>query len=212
LMENVRYAAAPPLLTFNPKLPPGLDQVIQKALEKEPELRYRRGKEFAAAIDRAMKGGYIEVQDIKSSRKADLLRPIEFFHSFSRAEIEEVTRYGTFIRYGKSQVIVREGDVDTTFFILLSGSVRVIKNNKKIADLNRGACFGEMGAFTRTPRTAHVVAREPCIVLKLDLKVLERDCPELKLKFYQVFIETLINRLEETTKRLSAIEKPSLEN
>jgi len=205
LMEAVRYAEAPSILAYNSKLPPGLDQVIQKALEKEPELRYRRGRDFAAAVDAAMKGGRIEAQDIKPSRKTDLLRPIEFFRSFSRQEIEQVTMYGTFIRYSKSQVIVREGDVDTTFFILLSGSVRVIKNNKRIADLDAGACFGEMGAFTRTARTAHVVAKQPCIVLKLDLKVLERECPELKVKFYQVFIETLINRLEETTKRLSAV-------
>lgn len=205
LMESVRYAEAPSILAYNSKLPSGLDQVIQKALEKEPELRYRRGRDFAGAIEAAMKGGRIEVQDIKPSRKTDLLRPIEFFRSFSRQEIEQVTMYGTFIRYSKSQVIVREGDVDTTFFILLSGSVRVIKNNKRIADLEAGACFGEMGAFTKTPRTAHVVARQPCIVLKLDLKVLERECPELKVKFYQVFIETLINRLEETTKRLSAV-------
>ncbi len=60
-----------------------------------------------------------------------------------------------------------------------------------------------MGAFTRTARTAHVIARQPCIVLKLDLKVLERQSPPLRLKIYQVFIETLIVRLEKTTKRLS---------
>jgi CRP-like cAMP-binding protein len=65
-----------------------------------------------------------------------------------------------------------------------------------------------MGAFTMTPRTAHVIARQPCIVLKLDLKVLERESPELKIKFYQVFIETLIQRLEITTRRLSAEARP----
>lgn len=60
-----------------------------------------------------------------------------------------------------------------------------------------------MGAINKTPRTAHVVAKEPCLVLKLDLKVLERESPDLKVKFYQVFIETLVQRLEETTKRVS---------
>jgi len=203
LMENIRYAPAPSILAFDPNLPPGLDQVIQRALEKEPELRYRSGKDFAADVEQAMKGGSIAARDDRASRKAYLLRPIEFFRPFSRKEIEEVTRLGTFIRYDKSQVVVREGDVDTTFFVLLSGSVRVIKNNRKIADLEKGACFGEMGAFTNTARTAHVIAREPCIVLKLDLKVLERESQQLRMKFYQVFIETLIKRLEETTRRLS---------
>lgn len=203
LMDNIRYAAAPSLLHFNPTLPAGLDHVIQRCLEKEPELRYASGKDLAEEIDRAMRGISITVKDIKATRKAYLLKSVEFFRSFSRKEIEGVTRFGSFIRYDAQQVILREGDVDTTFFILLTGSVTVIKNNRKIADLLRGACFGEMGAFTKTPRTAHVVAREPCIVLKLDLKVLERESPDLRLKFYQVFIETLIHRLEATTRRLS---------
>jgi eukaryotic-like serine/threonine-protein kinase len=209
LMDNIRYAPAPSLLSFNPKLPAGLDQVIQRALEKEPELRYRAGREFADELERAMKGMQIPVRDLKATKKAYLLKAIDFFRPFSRLEIEEVTQYGTFIRYEPGQVIVREGDVDTTFFVILNGTVRVIKNNRKIADLPKGSCFGEMGAFTKTPRTAHVVAREPCIVLKLDLKLLERESPDLKLKFYQVFIETLISRLEITTKRLSGEKKDS---
>lgn len=204
LMDNIRYAAAPSVLTFNPELPPGLDHVFQRALDKEPELRYKSGKEFAEAIDDALKGKTIPARDLKASKKVDLIRPIEFFRTFSRREIEQIIRFGTFIRYDSSQVIVREGDVDSTFFILLSGLVRVIKNNRKVVDLHRGACFGEMGALTNTPRTAHVIARAPCIVLKLDLKILERESLDLKLKVYQVFVETLIKRLEQTTKRLTS--------
>lgn len=203
LMENIRYAATPSILSFNPKLPASLDRVIHRALEKEPALRYQSGKEFASDIEQVMAGKSIAVHDIKATRKADLLKPLEFFKGFTRKEIEELTRHGVFIRYSKSQVIVREGDVDTTFFILLAGTVRVIKNGRKITDLSKGACFGEMGAVNKTPRTAHVIAREPCIVLKLDLKVLDRESPDLKTKFYQVFIETLIQRLEQTTKMLS---------
>jgi serine/threonine-protein kinase len=150
-----------------------------------------------------MRGDTIAVHDIRAAKKAALLKSVEFFRTFDRREIQEVTRYGTFIRYEPSQVILREGDVDTTFFILLSGAVRVIKNSRKIADLFKGACFGEMGAFTKTARTAHVIARQPCVVLKLDLKVLERQSPPLRLKIYQVFIETLIARLEKTTRKLS---------
>lgn len=209
LMENIRYAPAPSLLAFEPSLPMGLDQVIQRALEKEPELRYKSGAEFAEEIQHALRGDRIAVRDIKAGKKATLLKSVDFFRPFDRKEIEEISRFGKFIRYEQSQVIVREGDVDTTFFVLLSGTVRVIKNSRKIVSLATGACFGEMGAFTNTPRTAHVIAREPCIVLKLDLKVLERESPQLKIKFYQVFIETLINRLERTTRLLSIAQRPN---
>ncbi len=64
---------------YNAKLPSALDQVLQRALEKEPELRYRTGKEFAEDIDRAMKGAPIEVHDIKATKQATLLKSVEFF-------------------------------------------------------------------------------------------------------------------------------------
>ena len=204
LLDNVRYAPAPSLLKLNPNLPAGIEHVIQRALEKEPDLRYESGREFADAIDQAIKGKPIPVTDLKASKKASLLRPMEFFRPFNRQEIEEITRIGTFIRYEKSQVIVREGDVDTTFFVLLKGRVRVFKGNQGIADLPEGACFGEMGAFMKTPGTANVIARASCIVLKVDLKVLEREKSELRLKFYEIFLRALIERLDKTTRRLSS--------
>jgi serine/threonine protein kinase len=204
LMDNIRYSPPPSLLKAHPGLPPNLDLVIQRALEKEPELRYKNGKDFADALESAMTGKAFQAQDFKASRKADLLKAVEFFRPFSIKEVEEIVRVGKFIRYERSQVILKDGDLDTTFFILLKGRVRVIKNNRKVADLTSGACFGEMGAVTRSPRSAHVVAREPSIVLKLDLRVFDRELPDLKMKFYQVFIETLVDRLAMTTRRLSA--------
>ena len=207
LMDNIRYSPPPSINKIRPGLPEGLDLVIQRALEKEPDQRYPTGEEFAEEIQRSMEGKRIPVRDLKAAKKADLLKSVDFFRAFSRTEIEEVAKFGTFIRYHKSQVIVREGDIDTTFFVLLYGRVRVVQNKRRIVDLLAGACFGEMGAVTRTPRTAHVIAREACIVLKLDLKILERESPALKMKFYEIFMRTLIERLEKTTRRLSSDRK-----
>lgn len=209
LMDNIRYSPPPSIHKVRPGLPEGLDLVIQRALEKEPDLRYPTGEEFAEEIQRAMQGKRIPVRDLKAAKKADLLKSVDFFRSFSRSEIEEVAKLGTFIRYHKNQVIVREGDVDTTFFVLLYGKVRVVQNKRRIADLPAGACFGEMGAVTRTPRTAHVIAKDACIVLKLDLKGLERESPKLRMKFYEIFMRTLIERLEQTTRRLSSDRRKS---
>ncbi|MFC1834452.1 protein kinase [Thermodesulfobacteriota bacterium] len=202
LMDNIRYAPPPSILDVNPALPPGIDLVLQKVLEKEPELRYQSGAEFAGEIARAMKGERITLDDIKASRKAEILKSVDFFRPFSRKEIADIVRFGKFRRYDKNLVILKEGDVDTTLFVLLHGRARVIRNKKKIADLPVGACFGEMGAFTKMPRTAHVIAKDACLVLKLDLKLVDRETDQLRLKFYRTVMKTLIERLEETTRRL----------
>jgi CRP-like cAMP-binding protein len=34
--------------------------------------------------------------------------------------------------------------------------------------LTRGDCFGEIAALSRTPRTATVIAQEPCRLLRLE--------------------------------------------
>ncbi len=211
LMDCIRSGKTPSVLDYNPKLPPQLDHVLGRMLSKDPEMRFDSGKEFADAIDRAMKGETMTVLgDLrKASEKAKLLQSVKFFQAFTKSEIEQVCRIGRFVHYERGQVLVREGDFDTSLFILLGGRVRVVKNNKKIADLRQGACFGEMGAFTRTPRTAHVIARKSCIVLKVDMKTLDRESPDLKLRFYEVFIDTLIERLEATTRQLAEMPLPS---
>lgn len=207
LLDNIRYASTPSILKLVPDLPHGIDDVLQRALEKEPEARYQTGMELAEDLNRAMQGKRISEGDDKASKKVDLIKSVEFFRNFSRKEIETIILHGTFIRYDRSQVILRDGDIDSTFFVLLSGRVRVIKNKCRIADLTQGQCFGEMGAFTRQPRSAHVVAKEPCIVLKLDLRIVEREDPDLKLKFYKIFIETLADRLNTATGQLSILKK-----
>jgi serine/threonine-protein kinase len=48
----LKHAIEPPprILGINPNLPPGVDAVIKKVLEKEPKHRYRSGTEFADAF------------------------------------------------------------------------------------------------------------------------------------------------------------------
>jgi serine/threonine protein kinase len=56
-MEQLMYrhftVQAPPLSTFNPRLPAALDGVLQRALSKKPEERYPSIVEFASALSEA---------------------------------------------------------------------------------------------------------------------------------------------------------------
>lgn len=207
LMDNVRYAPPPSITKINPSLPPDIELVIERVLEKEPDLRYASGAELAEDLDRAMKGKKIPARDLKASRKAELLKSLEFFRPFERKEIEEVIRFGKFIKYEKSQVIIRQDDTDSTFYVLIHGQVKVVKDKRRIVDLRAGECFGEMGAFSRSPRSAHVIAKESCLVVKLDLRSIERENPDLREKFYRVFLKTLIERLDHTTALLSDLKR-----
>ena len=52
IFEAILNRRVKPILEWNPRLPPTLDQIIHKALEKDRELRYQRADELLAALKR----------------------------------------------------------------------------------------------------------------------------------------------------------------
>ena len=92
--------------------------------------------------------------------------------------------------YEAGDVIVREGDVGDSVFLIGSGSVEVVLSGAGgqtivLSELLSGETFGEMGLFERRPRCATVRAREPSVVLDIkgeDLGQLAETRPELEFK------------------------------
>ncbi len=50
-LARVREAHVPPPSLLNPQLPPGLDEIVLKALAKNPDQRYRTAQEFRLALE-----------------------------------------------------------------------------------------------------------------------------------------------------------------
>jgi CRP-like cAMP-binding protein len=88
------------------------------------------------------------------------------------------------VEFDSGQVIARQGDVGTGFFIVASGSVRVVRDGETIATLGPGEFFGELSVLDGQPRTAQVLAAEPTVVLGLaswDFEAVIRERPEVAL-------------------------------
>ncbi len=66
------------------------------------------------------------------------------------------------ITFQPAQKIIGEGDVGNTFYLIVSGGVRVsveaAAGDKELARLGPGAFFGEMAVLNNEPRTATVAA------------------------------------------------------
>jgi CRP-like cAMP-binding protein len=75
----------------------------------------------------------------------------------------------TAVVFELNQVVVREGDPGEALYLIRKGQVEVstIREGKQIplARLGPGACFGEVALLSGRPRTATVVALEPCTML-----------------------------------------------
>lgn len=82
----------------------------------------------------------------------------------SREDLDKVFRAGRMLRFAAGQTIIREGEPGDVLFLIFTGSVQVMGQGPQgpleLAQLTRGALFGEVGFLSGKPRTATVVTRE----------------------------------------------------
>ena len=76
-------------------------------------------------------------------------------------------------------LLIREGDVEQTMYLLESGSLQVFvtlgtRASRRIAILRSGSIVGEGGLFSDGPRMAHVEALTPCVLWALKREQLEQ--------------------------------------
>ena len=96
------------------------------------------------------------------------------------------------------RVIARQGEIGTGFFVIASGSVRVVRGGKVVAVLGPGEFFGELSILDGQPRIAQVVSAEPTVCLALaswDFEAVLLEQPALTL----AILRGVARRLREVT-------------
>ena len=139
-----------------------------------------------------------QVKDIETRQLIENMNRTDFFTAFSDAEKREiVTSYTPVCVFGKNESIIKEGTDDTSFYILLTGSARAMKNDVSLpfAEYRPGDSFGEISFLTGVSRTCDVTANEVSIALKIDKNTLEGLKIEIREKIKDRIIENLVERL-----------------
>jgi MFS family permease len=97
-----------------------------------------------------------------------LLRGVSIFHALPLPQMEHLARTALPQSVATDEVIVRQGDVGDHFYVVDSGSARVVRNGEQIAVHGPGAWFGEVALVHDQPRNASVIAGEPSELLSID--------------------------------------------
>lgn len=132
----------------------------------------------------------------------EILCDMAFFKDFSSEQIDRLIEFGSWVKAGRGERIITEGEADFYLYVLIKGSVAVVKNGKTLATLSPGDTFGEIGALTGETRTAHVMAREECYCLRMAPARIEALEVELQLKLVKKILFTMSRRLAQTNRRL----------
>jgi serine/threonine protein kinase len=196
LLHQIVYATPPPIHTLRTEIPEELENVVAAALRKEPEQRYKSGLDFAAELTRVHQKLRQRYSRMDQQEQFGLLRLLKFFHDFSHAEINEVMRASQWQDYAAGEEIVKEGEMDDRFYIIVSGTCSVERNGRAVGLLSTGECFGETSYVQGAKRTATIRAAEGVTVLKVSSTLLEQVSASCQLRFNRVFLRSLISRLQ----------------
>jgi serine/threonine protein kinase len=196
LLHQIVYATPPPIHTLRTEIPEELENVVATALQKEPERRCKSGLDFAADLTRVHQKLRQRYSRMDQQEQFGLLRLLKFFHDFSHAEINEVMRASQWQDYAAGEEIVKEGEMDDRFYIIVSGTCSVERHGRAVGLLSTGECFGETSYVQGAKRTATIRAAEGVTVLKVSSTLLEQVSASCQLRFNRVFLRALISRLQ----------------
>jgi serine/threonine protein kinase len=201
LLRQVVQQTPEPLRSVRAEIPEELEQVVFKALEKDPNVRYRTGNEFAAELTRVHQKLRASQAEIDDEERFAVLRKLRFFHDFSHSEIREVMRAGIWCDYQPGDPILRAGEIDDRFYIVVSGSVRMGRGGETVGTIPAGGCFGEASYAEGSRRDSTAEAEEAVTLLKVTATLIEQASISCQLRFNKVFLRELIGRLQRGNKK-----------
>ncbi len=116
----------------------------------------------------------------------DMLKKSPLFVGMSSYQIRKAILISEYQNYFDNDLIIREGAIERSMYLLLAGNVTVERHGHHIADLKVGDVFGEIGFVKETLRTADVRAIGDVQVLRFDFERLQKD-----LKYFPNIVANL---------------------
>jgi serine/threonine protein kinase len=194
-------------IDVRPDIPPRIDAIVMRALQKDTAKRYQTWDEMAHDLATALGNEEKLERGFAESEKFDTLRKLEFFRQFSDVELWEVLRLATWHKMSRDAALIHENDIGSSFFILIAGEVKVMKQDRLLNVLKAGECFGEMAYLGKQKfqRSASVVALSEIAVIEIRAETLAKASDLCRHHFHGAFLELLVDRLAMANMRLSQV-------
>ncbi len=136
------------------------------------------------------------------------LKKISTLEPFSESDLGKLLSFSKIRKFNDGERIIIEGSYDGHIYILLYGSIKVVKDGKELTVLDRrGDIFGEMSLLGEFSRTASVYSNDEAVVcLAIDNSTMDQledsDKASIYYILYRRFAEALAERLRVTSEEL----------
>ena len=129
---------------------------------------------------------------LQKDAKVELISRVALFARCSKKELRMIANLADQIDWPEGKTVIEEGRFGSEFFILIEGTVSVLRGGRKLRDLSAGEWVGEVALIANVPRTATVVTTSPTRALVLTrggFSQLVEDVPPIATKVMAVLGE-----------------------
>ena len=203
ISQKISNAEPRPLTEYRSDLSKELRYALGRMLRKDPDERYSTGLDLAADLATIFEDLDAVADEDGLREKFGTIKSLGFFKGFSDGDIWELIRDCTWQTYSPNESIIHQGDMEHSFYIILSGVVIIEQDASVVNILGEGDCFGEMGYLARARRIASAVARTDVSLMKVNDTTIDRAAEATQLRFHRAFVRTLIERLTVATSLVS---------
>jgi CRP-like cAMP-binding protein len=138
--------------------------------------------------------GIVLVVPVTAHQKAAALAGVPLFAGISDESMKRLAEVAGEVEFPAGAYIVRQGQIGTGLYVIVTGRARVIRGSDELAELGEGEFFGELAVIDQQPRMASVQAETDVTCLALAswdlLSLLEND-PALSLNLIKGLTERL---------------------
>ncbi len=133
----------------------------------------------------------------------DFLKNVSFFRTLPDSEIYRICEFCTKKILKSGEVVFAEGSRGQLFYIILAGSVEIVKNygqsdQDRIAVYRQGQCFGELALIDDFPRSATVLTLESSQLLCIHRENFQKVLQESAVISFS-FLKNLTAMIRERT-------------
>ena len=197
LFRTVVNQVAPRLDDVKPEMPKALADIIARALEKKPGMRYQTGAEMAAALEPFVESfRIIEERPPAQRRFIRQLTKQAFFQGFSDVEVAQLLELVKVRTFAVGDELLPDENADRSLLVITDGLVRVSEKGDLVSVLGEGDCVGELGFIHGTSETRAQTAITAVHALNLSANALSELPPKTHLHYYHAISDLLSKRLE----------------
>jgi serine/threonine protein kinase len=198
---RIQHSRPQPVTAFRDDVPAIFQRILDKALARNLQYRYRTGADLAGDLLLVYEFLRGQARGPSQQEKFARIRTLPFFNGFEESELWELLHTGEWLQLEAGAIHDGLDNPDPSFSVIVDGRLVLAGNSGRLLELGVGDCHGEARAGADGARHTRLVAETPATLLRLRAAVVDRLSVSAQLRFQRNCLHALVGRLDAAAAR-----------